>query len=99
MATMAKVSALILFIFGSLAANHSLPQTSAAAQRGSEQQPANREPATVLKATTRLVVVDVGATAHDKTVTDLERGGFTLLEDGKEQEIKILSSQQAVPRA
>jgi len=96
MARMAKVSILILFIFGSLAANHSLPQTSMA-QQGNEQKPVNQEPATVLKATTRLVVVDVVATAHDKAVTDLERGDFTLLEDGKEQEIKVFNFQQPIP--
>src|SRR5215475_2507843 len=96
MAKMAKVSALILFVFGSLAANRSIPQTSPA-QQGGAQQPVNQEPATMLKATTRLVVVDVVATAHDKAVTDLERGDFTLLEDGKEQEIKVFSFQQAIP--
>ena len=97
MVRMAQVFALILLIWGSLAANHSLPQTSTPAQQGGEQQPANREPATVLKATTRLVVVDVVATAHDKAVTDLKREDFTLLEDGKEQEVKVFSLQQPIP--
>ena len=73
MARMAKVSILILFIFGSLAANHSLPQTSTA-QQGNEQHPVNQEPATVLKATTRLVVVDVVATAHDKAESRGDEG-------------------------
>jgi VWFA-related protein len=97
MARMARVSALILFMGGSLAVNHSLPQSSSPVQQGGEQQPVNREPATVLKATTRLVVVDVVATAHDKAVTDLKREDFTLLEDSKEQEVKVFSFQQPVP--
>ncbi len=96
----AKLSALFLFLLASMAAIHLQSQTNAPApSRQTGQQPANSEPATVLKATTRLVVVDVVATSHDKPVTDLEREDFTLLEDGKEQEIKVFTFQQPIPSA
>lgn len=56
------------------------------------------ESATVLKTTTRLVVVDVVATnKKGEAVADLERGDFTVLEDGKEQTIRVFSFQH--PRA
>jgi VWFA-related protein len=96
----AKLSALFLFLLASMAAIHLQSQTNAPApSQQTGQQPANSEPATVLKATTRLVVVDVVATSRDKPVTDLEREDFTLLEDGKEQEIKVFTFQQPIPSA
>ena len=53
------------------------------------------ETATVLKTTTRLVVVDVVVTDHkDDAVTDLKREDFTILEDGGEQRIAAFSFQQ-----
>jgi VWFA-related protein len=53
------------------------------------------ESATVLKTTTRLVVLDVVAIGKKgEAVTDLERGDFTVLEDGKEQTIRVFSFQQ-----
>ncbi len=48
------------------------------------------ESSTVLKAITRLVVVDVVATDNKGApVADLEASNFTLLEDGKEQKIRV----------
>jgi VWFA-related protein len=63
------------------------------APRPAQQQPASAS-ATVLKVTTRLVVVDVVATKDGRAVTDLERGDFTVLEDGKEQEIRGFGLQK-----
>lgn len=49
----------------------------------------------VFKATTRLVVVDVGALDHEgKAVVDLKREDFMVLEDGKEQEIRVFNFRQ-----
>lgn len=49
---------------------------------------------TVLKYTTRLVLVDVIATDHKGSpVTDLKKEDFTLEEDGKEQQIDVFSFQ------
>jgi VWFA-related protein len=47
----------------------------------------------VLKATTRLVLVDVVATDKKGAVADLERSDFTVLEDGTEQQIRVFSFQ------
>ena len=60
-----------------------------------EQKPAPvYESATVLKSITRLVVVDVVATEKDGAVTDLKQDDFTILEDGKEQKIRVFNFQQ-----
>ena len=60
-----------------------------------EQKPAPvYESATVLKSITRLVVVDVVATDKDGAVTDLKQDDFTILEDGKEQKIRVFNFQQ-----
>src|SRR5258707_1138278 len=60
-----------------------------------EQKPAPvYESATVLKSITRLVVVDVVATDRDGAVTDLKQDDFTILEDGKEQKIRVFNFQQ-----
>jgi VWFA-related protein len=70
------------------------PQGATSGQ-GAEKKPPVYESATVLKATTRLVVVDVVATGkRGEAVTDLERPDFTVLEDGKEQTVRIFSFQQ-----
>jgi VWFA-related protein len=62
-----------------------------------EQSPAAFESATVLKAVTRLVVVDVVATdKKGNAVTDLERADFTVLEDGNEQQIRVFSFEHPV---
>jgi VWFA-related protein len=72
------------------------PQTTPAQSAQKDQQPATvYESATVLKATTRLVVLDVVATdKKGNAVTDLEKGDITVLEDGDEQQIRVFSFQQ-----
>ncbi len=53
-------------------------------------------PATVLRATTRMVVLDVVATdKHGNPVTDLKAGDFTVLEKDKEQTIRSFSFEQS----
>lgn len=52
------------------------------------------ESATVLRATTRMVVVDVVATDRNgNPVTDLKAGDFTLVDDGSAQQIRSFSFQ------
>ena len=72
-------------------------QTSQPAQQ--PQQPgAVYETATVLKAITRLVVVDVVATnGKGEAITDLKTEDFTLLEDGRQQPIRAFSLQKPAP--
>jgi VWFA-related protein len=63
--------------------------------REKEQKPAPvYESATVLKSITRLVVVDVVATDKEGAVADLKQDDFTVLEDGKEQKIRVFNFQQ-----
>ena len=72
------------------------PQASAPAQPAANQvqTPASGEPATVLKFTSRLVVVDVIATDHKgNPVTDLKREDFAVQEDGKEQQLRVFEFQ------
>ena len=69
--------------------------TQAAPSPVADQKPAPvYESATVLKSTTRLVVVDVVATDRNGAVTNLQRDDFTLLEDGKEQKVRVFNFQQ-----
>src|SRR5689334_24252606 len=57
------------------------------------QQPAY-ETSTVLKVKSRLVVVDVVARdGKGVPITDLKQEDFTVLEDGKEQKLRIFSFQ------
>lgn len=68
-------------------------------QQASQGQPAKENSisgsATVLKATTRLVVVDVVATnGKGEPIRDLERPDFTILENGEEQQIRVFSFQE-----
>src|SRR5437588_4550878 len=74
-------------------------QPSPQRQTTAQPQPQTAyESATVLKTVTRMVVVDVVATDHkDHVVPDLTAADFTVLEDGKEQEVKIFSFQQPTP--
>ncbi len=58
------------------------------------QQPATYQSKPVLKAKTRLVVVDVVATDHQgQPISGLETQDFTLLEDGRPQKISAFSFQ------
>jgi hypothetical protein len=77
----------------------SAPAAPAPAQASEkEQKPAPvYESATVLKSITRLVVVDVVATGKEGPVTDLKQDDFTILEDGKEQKIRVFNFQQPHP--
>ncbi len=75
------------------------PQVPANSQ-AKEQKPATvYESATVLKTITRLVVVDVVATDKNGPVAGLERGDFTILEDGNPQQIRVFTFQQPHPGA
>ena len=61
-----------------------------------QQKPGKDEDSAVLKVKTRLVVVDV--IAHDSKgapVTDLKKEDFTVLEDGKEQMVRVFNFQAA----
>jgi VWFA-related protein len=76
------------------------PTPANAAQSAPASQGAGTNPetayksSTVLKYTTRLVVVDVIATDHKgNPVNNLEKQDFTLLEDGKDQNIEVFSLQ------
>jgi VWFA-related protein len=72
---------------------------SAAEQKPQEDKPQKvYESATVLKTVTRLVVVDVVVTDHKgEPVPDLAANNFTLLEDGKEQKIRVFNFQHPTP--
>src|SRR5215472_12884782 len=72
----------------------SSPQSSSDSQAQQQKTVSVYESATVLKTITRLVVVDVVATDKNGPVTDLERNDFSILEDGKEQQIRVFSFQQ-----
>jgi VWFA-related protein len=78
--------------------------TASSSQQTSTAKPSDDstiyESATVLKATTRLVIVDVVATdGKGQAIKDLERPDFTLLEDGKEQQIRVFNFQEPKPSA
>src|ERR1700704_461495 len=70
------------------------PQAAAPAQADEKKPVPVYESATVLKSITRLVVVDVVATDRNGAITDLQRDNFTVLEDGKEQKIRVFNFQQ-----
>src|ERR1700761_7181791 len=69
-------------------------QTTAPAKTNEKEHAPVYESATVLKSITRLVVVDVVATDKNGAVTDLKRDDFTVLEDGKEQKLRVFNFQQ-----
>ena len=75
------------------------PAVQAQAQVPEKQQKPTPvyESATVLKSITRLVVVDVVATDKEGAVTDLKQDDFTILEEGKEQKIRVFNFQQPHP--
>lgn len=70
------------------------PAQATTSTQGNEQPVLANEPATVLKTVTRLVVVDVVATGKNGAVADLKRDDFTVLEDGKEQKVRMFNFQQ-----
>ncbi|HZE79964.1 MAG TPA: VWA domain-containing protein, partial [Candidatus Polarisedimenticolia bacterium] len=79
-------------------ASNQTPETASPAAvpaQAKEQKPTPvYESATVLKSITRLVVVDVVATNRNGAITDLKQDDFTILEDGKEQKIRVFNFQQ-----
>src|SRR5215469_14020225 len=92
------VWAILLLATASLQAQQS-DATASSSQQTSTAKPSEDntiyESATVLKATTRLVIVDVVATdGKGQAIKDLERPDFRLLEDGKEQQIRVFSFQE-----
>src|ERR1051326_6622693 len=59
-----------------------------------QQKPESSEPTTVIRTTTRLVVVDVVAkNSKGQPVTDLKADDFIVLENGKPQQVKIFNFQ------
>src|SRR6185312_3297894 len=73
--------------------NGASPAMQAPAQ--ADQQAPPYQSASVLKAVTRMVVVDVVATnKKEEPITDLKQSDFTVVEDGKDQAIKVFSFQQ-----
>jgi VWFA-related protein len=98
--------ALILILCANLHAQSNGAPATVDEQTAPPQQTSNKinteekprvvyESATVLKATTRLVVLDVVATDHQgRAVTDLAAKDFTVLEEGKPQQLRIFTLQQ-----
>ena len=80
------------------AAQSTSPQGQAQASPAAGQQAQTTyESSTVLKVTSRLVVVDVVAVDHKgQPVNDLTADDFTILEEGKEQKINVFSFQHPV---
>jgi len=70
------------------------PHPNAAGTRAGESRPTDESPI-VLRATTRLVMVDVLATdSHGHPVLDLRPQDFTVLEDGKRQAVRVFGLHQ-----
>jgi len=88
--TVTTTMALAAMCFAQQSAPAATKDAPAAAQA---QQPAY-ETSTVLKVKSRLVVVDVVARdGKGVPITDLKQEDFTVLEDGKEQKLRIFSFQ------
>lgn len=63
-----------------------------------EQRTADNEPPLSLRVTTRIVLLDVIATdKRGMPITDLRRGDFQVLEDGRPQEVKFFSHTSRDP--
>lgn len=86
----AKLSCLLLVLCTYAAAQNNQPKTETP-----EQPRTVYESSTVLKAITRLVVVDVVATdKNNKPVIDLKPSDFTILEDGVPQKLRGFNFQK-----
>lgn len=80
------------------AANPSPRQSGAEPAKKDDSTQIVYESATVLRAVTRLVVVDVVATDDEgKAVTDLKKEDFSILENNKQQQITAFSFQHPSP--
>src|SRR5882724_5550416 len=65
---------------------------------GQERRPTDQGAPTVLRTTTRLVVVNVvAADGKNRPVTDITQKDFRVLEDGKEQQISVFAFQHPKP--
>jgi VWFA-related protein len=72
----------------------SAQQNGADTRNASPGPDAGQTPATVLKIKTRLVVVDVVAVDHKGApIKDLKAEDFTVLEEGKEQQVRVFAFQ------
>lgn len=91
---------LVALVLASLLPVGSSTQTGQSSQSSSATPAAAiQQPQTVLKATTRLVVVDVVATdSSGAPVTDLKESDFTVLEDGQPQKIGSFNFQGAAAK-
>src|ERR1700756_1239 len=77
----------------SVSSQNSPSQSSQAASNTG--QPSSQSTLPALKVKTRMVVVDVVARdAKGRPVTDLKQDDFTILEEGKEQKVRIFNFQQ-----
>ena len=86
---MHSMTRVVLFFLIAVSASFALQQTTP-----NPQMPQSSEPETVIKTTTRLVIVDVVAQNSKGTpVSDLRSENFTVLENGKPQQVKIFSFQ------
>ena len=76
-----------IFLLGLLGSSLAAPQEPSSNQN-------NDQPQTVIRTTTRLVIVDVVA-QNDKgnPVTDLKSQDFAVLENGKPQQVKVFNFQ------
>jgi VWFA-related protein len=94
---------LLLSLISYLSAQGQPPQTQTSQTQPSQNQPSQNqaaqtqpvyESATVMRATTRMVLVDVIATDRNgNPVTDLKPGDFTVLEDGNRQQVRSFNFQ------
>jgi VWFA-related protein len=94
---------LLLSLISYLSAQGQPPQTQTSQTQPSQNQPSQNqaaqtqpvyESATVMRATTRMVLVDVIATDRSgNPVTDLKPGDFTVLEDGNRQQVRSFNFQ------
>src|SRR5579872_176598 len=80
---------------GTTASAPTQQKPAANSQQSGQQRSTDNESGYVLKATTRLVVIDVVATdSKGNAVTDLKAEDFTVLEDGQPQNIRAFGFQQ-----
>jgi len=85
-----------ILVIAAIAWSNSFSQTAQNSAASPNDQTASKS-ATVLRATTRLVVVDVVVLDEKGVpVTDLKQEDFTLVEEGKPQKIRDFSFQQPV---
>jgi len=97
------VNLLLLSLISYLSAQGQPPQTQPSQTQPSQNQPSQThaaqtqpvyESATVMRATTRMVLVDVIATDRNgNPVTDLKPGDFTVMEDGNRQQVRSFNFQ------